>query len=700
MKANFTLLMMFGCMACSAAVNTQPKFTLNSTNFTLQNKENAKVQTIVPKDVNRMPAATNAAMANVTCNLNYEMFTANPNWIMVVNKDFSQMSFFGFFDTSKQITVPEGNYDVIVTLYDDSYSKLFYIVREQADLTDGMTLDFDLDEVTEHIQFRYFNPDGEAWSLPTVEWVVGDDGYYQLAIVEEGNVEAVGIQSSLVIEGIGYIGGMTVSSDSDLSGGITSDESADFYINPVSDRYKFLQSRLIFPKGNNIYVNKLAAEGVGTSLITNDPANYKVYNEELVHRNRPNAIGERYAGYRTFDNYGGGWTGETGVVPVEDSEFGKFYLDIPSSLYDGGIDYNVTFAPSITEIEEIDGKQYSYPTLGTTITYMGDEIEYVYVATDAYHFQQTEPTEGFPQVSTYPGLKRFGFTAEQKKGIQGDNVPIMMMNMTDYPSMEGTYFTWDFSYYGNYGESVGTMVCDATYKLIYDGEEVECPAYYDFKNYPYFKYEADPYFDGIVDATITSEYGVIDGLKATNVARIVVDPKNYDKAVPTMRMLQIRDNQNNVTNLVGDRAGSKISLLAVDYQMDFREDGTFYYANHPVTLEFSYAPAGTDAWTPMQVNEMTEENSCTYGQVYEVALDDVEGGAGWYAVRVKVTDSEGNYQEQIITPAFKLDEEVSIANVNVGSVSDAYDLMGRKLSTCQRGLSIVRDGKNTHIEVR
>ena len=59
------------------------------------------------------------------------------------------------------------------------------------------------------------------------------------------------------------------------------------------------------------------------------------------------------------------------------------------------------------------------------------------------------------------------------------------------------------------------------------------------------------------------------------------------------------------------------------------------------------------------------------GQFYKGSLAAVSGQAyeGWFDLKVQVTDAAGNWQEQVISPAFRIDNLAysSIANVEPNS---------------------------------
>ena len=77
------------------------------------------------------------------------------------------------------------------------------------------------------------------------------------------------------------------------------------------------------------------------------------------------------------------------------------------------------------------------------------------------------------------------------------------------------------------------------------------------------------------------------------------------------------------------------------------------------------------------------------GQAYE----------GWFDLKVKVTDAAGNWQEQVISPAFRIDDLAYSSVATVGKDNarevDRYNLAGQRVDASHRGVTIVRMSDGT-----
>ena len=109
----------------------------------------------------------------------------------------------------------------------------------------------------------------------------------------------------------------------------------------------------------------------------------------------------------------------------------------------------------------------------------------------------------------------------------------------------------------------------------------------------------------------------------------------------------------------------------------------------------------------MKVEEIPENFFApSFGYFYRGSLKDVTGAGekGWFDLKIRLEDAAGNWQEQVISPAFRIDDKVDtgIENNNQYTITnnqEVYDLMGRKVGNgsrlldngyCNKGISIVR----------
>ncbi len=84
------------------------------------------------------------------------------------------------------------------------------------------------------------------------------------------------------------------------------------------------------------------------------------------------------------------------------------------------------------------------------------------------------------------------------------------------------------------------------------------------------------------------------------------------------------------------------------------------------SVEFSYSVHGENDWKSLEITENPEYFTLPgYGNYYEAWLSEVNVPQenSWFDVKLVSTDPSGNSQEQIISPAFKI-EQKSLATAN------------------------------------
>ncbi len=89
-----------------------------------------------------------------------------------------------------------------------------------------------------------------------------------------------------------------------------------------------------------------------------------------------------------------------------------------------------------------------------------------------------------------------------------------------------------------------------------------------------------------------------------------------------------------------------------------------------------------------------------FGHFYRGSLAGVTGQAlkGWFDLKVKLTDAAGNWQEQVISPAFRIDQPYTgISDINSENAHEVarYNLAGQRVDANSPGVVIVRYSDGT-----
>lgn len=133
----------------------------------------------------------------------------------------------------------------------------------------------------------------------------------------------------------------------------------------------------------------------------------------------------------------------------------------------------------------------------------------------------------------------------------------------------------------------------------------------------------------------------------------------------------LRDNAGRVTNRFATPADATLAIAGGDfkyhtekksvrdYEMEFG-----YYTYQPASLKVEYAPMGSDSFSELAITEDESRFLMPYGAYWTVAIDkvDAKSANGWFDLRITVTDESGNYQRQVISPAFNIESCAGIGN--------------------------------------
>ena len=175
-------------------------------------------------------------------------------------------------------------------------------------------------------------------------------------------------------------------------------------------------------------------------------------------------------------------------------------------------------------------------------------------------------------------------------------------------------------------------------------------------------------------------------------------------------MLQFRNvEDNSVTDRFEKGENGVMYLAAKDYLISIDDQWQMGMETRPVNVTVNYSPTGMDTWTDLSIAEMPELfDEYTFGYIYAADLGQVKSSSvnKWYDLKIVVSDEAGNWQEQVISPAFRIEDGfTSINEVETDSKAVAvarYTIDGRRIATPQVGVNIVKysDGSARKVIVK
>ena len=145
-----------------------------------------------------------------------------------------------------------------------------------------------------------------------------------------------------------------------------------------------------------------------------------------------------------------------------------------------------------------------------------------------------------------------------------------------------------------------------------------------------------------------------------------------------------------------------MEFSAGDFNFIISPMGYQGYKTKPLeSVEVSYSPYGEDNWNELAVEEVPENYWPVMGWFYTGSLAGVTGEAlnGWFDLKIRLTDAAGNWQEQVLSPAFRIDDLAysSVANVGKDNAHEVarYSIDGKRVDANHRGVTIVKMSDGT-----
>ncbi|MBQ9216844.1 MAG: hypothetical protein IJ160_01500 [Muribaculaceae bacterium] len=649
--------------------------------------------------------------------IQYDAETQQPDMLGVTNTNL-QYILGGLPNTISSIPflIEGGIYDFSATFKQmnaqSTWLHTLYVFHEQVCIDKDTTIILSADEAKNHIRIQTLTIDGEP--VNTGKWHQEDDG--TLTCVEEGNMEEVFSFNFIYCKDYGVIYGMDIFNpyytfgvllDNDDYNQPLGEMRSDYYVNDVSDRIIFNANRMSLDANLNCYTSNYEVQGVcRDTTLTNNPSDYKLYSDSFE---RGCIEGSETHSSLNFYVLKPGSAGQVHITinsiePLAKGEKKNFYIgaspeisqypfvpmveagrSIPSGQTPWGekvFDNTLMTAPLIN----LDGKVV-FANNGTALTHNGI----------TFHLEQSDVLDAFGQdtrqIPLYPTHPAFTFSSDEKAGELGNNSPMLLTQFHHYNDhIEGTAYG-----IGRYGEKVYSY---DNYKVcaknngneFFLGEGRACLQYVDLTES----------LSGVIDIELVSDNYLVDEMPANNHCKIHYCVAFEDNQAPTLTNLQFRDNNGLVTDRFKDNNDGLLQFLAGDFNEDRTPNDCLYWNRQmPESVEVSYSPYGESNWNELNVEEVPEYFWPLLGWFYRGSLAGVTGEAlkGWFDLKVKLTDAAGNWQEQVISPAFCIDDlaYTSVANVGSTNVHEVarYNLAGQRIDTNTSGIVIIKMSDGT-----
>lgn len=529
-----------------------------------------------------------------------------------------------------KIKVPKGTYDMHALFQNKAGVGLYFVFKEQVKIDKDQQIVFDQSTATRPIIIKSVDENNQE---------LFPDIYSGGSIYKKGNLVDMGTTDLFVLDGVGVV-------ETVFGGAYRVKEiEAEFFTNPVSERYHYFQVRSLHTEKKDYFVHYQGALK-DISTLTNDPTQIALHTQKFLPTKAglqmPQAHIQGYQLWVLFNNkikavvrsYNPGKNPANGVT--------DYYIGLPMV---NGSKFNAMVSPLLGDTYNDEYAEYRF-TVGIPVMGSKGKLQHVHYGYDIY-VDYTVP-EGGGEAIGYPGHPKFSFSAQETQPTYGGSAPMASTK---------------FKYYNN-GES--TIGCVFLGRF---GEQYET----DYRTYE----EKSSTESGRHIHTIKSKNAQVDGLEGGVDVTMNYNPQQDDKTPPTPQMLTFRHSNGARTDRFASAEEGRIELAAGDFNYHDNEDlFQRYFDCKEITAKLSFSPYHEEKWTSLSLTEDPSGfHMPGFGYFYSASLKAVgekglKARKGWFDIKIELTDKAGNTHTQTISPAFQIANLTSI--IEPIQADDAY----------------------------
>lgn len=562
-------------------------------------------------------------------------------WIVTVYNETGYIQYATPTGNTVTFSVPAGNYDVFADFAEVGTTSNI-VIKELIEVSEDTNIELVAADADNYISLNAYDENGEMLEPGVIDPETGLSSFIVfnrvIRFVESRNLDNI---YSFAL-GEGFAGEAP---------------RWNFYMSDVSDRYGVSQTMMAPRFGQENYYNKFETlEGVSESVeLTNDPEDWSLHIQKF--QPSPLSGGEVFHSYATVTAYNGRAliaNDYASTLYVMDPEEGfRAYLNNPvnddptSFLFIPTIIDHVGLADP-TWIEEaffIRGNPV-YSGEDNTVHYGSGNVSFgYYFLGNTYYFDG----EAF---SILPVNPKFNFSAAETPDVKfGDSAPIAVTMTRVIPDERNSL---NVQFKGNYGEIRESDFFDTQIEINHSETTIFSGSYIDFLwQYGVFSFGLPS--NGDIEVTMTNTNIEVDGLAGKNTTTLSYNASIED-APPTLQALQFRTSSDEVTTRFQSAAEGTVRIAAADFTGTGNDNFIYNEGNN---VDFYYSPYNQNTWTEIELTKYPEHFFMpAFGDYYEASLANVQVTTenSWFDVRIVCTDDAGNKQEQIVSPAFKINE--------------------------------------------
>lgn len=633
------------------------------------------------------PLMENEKMHTLTVNLKYnkeEIFDIDGGYAFpndVQGKAYFMERSYDSLPDKIAYKVPEGTYDIAVFMTTSSLN-LLLLTNENISVMDDCEITLDEADATVDIIWNPLLPDSKA---PCGDTFVLDPNTFELTEIQQGNVILTSnfmtidskkhnvsfgflllpyrmiIGSSEIVNGFGHVRTM-----------------------PNNDYVFRLATAAVAESGG--YGIGLMADATHSDSPTNDVENYITIKPEFAqtpYQPQPRVVGSDSQKESQFDREKNFamvlasvkediMASSLGLIVSQEKEISiqpsihicqdrsmddKFQImPVPVLFEDWDSDYFMRALPINDELEVLALNNTQNAILGLS------ENRYLALpnSINAHMSKVTNPWLSFEL---------------SKSHVWNYGCPVLVFSSVD----SGWGPSFEIGYIGRLGEKRGVDLLETTSKVKIDNDSPSDAMLEIIESGQLPK-------EGKIDFEFIDNNIAIDDIAGKNIAHVSFNMSCHDWQPPTLQLVRFIDINDNFIDRYATGEEGVIEFYGGDFKYNQNsKTGEAWYTEEPSAIvKVEYAPYGTDSFLPLEVENIPERDFMPgFGTYYRGSLAAVDRMSenGWFDVRITLTDTEGNYQEQTLSPAFKIEERIGVETmmapeIGVAIVNDNITVCG------------------------
>ncbi|MBQ0116251.1 MAG: hypothetical protein KBT10_10360 [Bacteroidales bacterium] len=563
------------------------------------------------------------------------------------------------------------------------------IVKENISISKDTTITINFADAKNVVYMEKKLPNGEAFCD-------GDFDERVMDFVTMPNAQSLFADMSLVDKNYGELAIYKIypfEGDYILETGDVLDQRYRVLVSDMSDRYTLTQSYTAYrfdEEQNNFYTITSEVSGINESKNIACSGTYETVSTSFkpsILGNNSNYLRPHACVMRVNE------TGSIGISSATVTQPDGLKMPFKMNVCNGNLS-KIKYYCNTSLLEYIDKNTYTNATLFAPLAETSDnEVKFQVISPTVIDFTYNSKPDG--NISRKPN-STFSFKASELTDNFGNNTPINVFGCNS-TEMGMKIHNPVSNYVGRMGECRQTDNYNLKYSLSYNSEEI-CNDFSQIQMgwLQQWIYSGE-HPDGVFDVAVVNKNMMVDDMQGCNTTKVHYDTRNEDFTPPTVMMLQFRNTEDNsVTDRFENGDKAAMYLAAKDYTLGLNENWAMAMECRPVNVKVSYAANGMDEWTELDINEMPELfDEYAFGYIYGTTLDQVNCTSEnkWYDLKIEVSDEAGNWQEQVVSPAFRInDAPTGITGVKVGNATEVgrYTVDGRAISTPQSGVNIIK----------